>query len=190
MAAIKDMIRQRTASLLIVAVIAVVVTVIADRGVVGGAVAAAVALVVVLALVRANRAADREGPTQPVPTSDSGAFEWSYRWDLEPAPPPATLATAVSETTRLDVVSTTADEAVLRGGSQLHYRLIGGSFGDPSKLPVEARIRVQRNADRDQVELVVRDAVGPIIVRDGAMRDRFQLAAEQTRSALDLALQA
>src|SRR5688572_26576860 len=114
-----DMIRQRTASLVVSAAVGLAVGFVSDGGWLGGVFAAAVAFALLYLLTSSRRQESKHGPAGPAaPDSSRGPFQWTYRWQLRQAPDVGVLADRIAEYAKLHSVSVSRDEAVLRGGSR------------------------------------------------------------------------
>lgn len=155
-------------------------------------VAAVAAVVVVLALVAAM--ADQRGRSPRAKSQGKTAFGKPYSavfsWKVERAPSVAdTLQALSNESLTLVSQSQSPGKIVLRRGSQLWMRLLGGYFIRPKRLPIEVELRTATSTPGCLVELEVQDKCG-IAVRDDALRERFALAVADIRQAVETNLEA
>jgi len=113
---------------------------------------------------------DRRRPGQP--------FNWalSGRRGLD-------VEEAVERLRRIGLNPETSEAADVRlsGGSNLRTRLLGGYFVDPARLPVKVELRTQGGAVQ---AIEVRDALGPVGLRDRALETRYALRVAEIRDAL------
>lgn len=121
-----------------------------------------------------------------------GPFSVTHRWRVKGRPNLDDIWHALSrEELALTCETKVAGRVVLRGGSHLWMRLIGGYFIDPKRLPVRAELTRSdvSGVDGCAVELAVRDRFGTA-VRDEALEERFLLAAANISSAVERRLEA
>lgn len=142
----------------------------------------AVAVVVVAILMVSAGSSEQEGrkraPGQP--------YAASYKWEVDEPPDLAGIALALDhQRLGLRPRSQSQQKIILRGGSQLWLRLIGGYFIHPKRLPIEVELSATpaHGDAKTAVQLGIRDTFG-ISIRDEALEDRFTQAAESIRGAV------
>lgn len=79
---------------------------------------------------------------------------------------------------RPDVAANSVSSVVLRGGSQIQTRLLGGYFVDPKKLPIRVDLGISPKGENGQraLELTVQDTLG-VAIRDKGLEERYARAA-------------
>lgn len=146
----------------------------------------AVGAVVILGAVvfgrRDEPASDKSHP-QRMPGSPYSAL---HAWTVSSRPDLADISQSlVRGGLTLRVESSAPGKVVLRGGSQIRTRLLGGYFVDPKRLPIRVELGINEASNgRWSVDLAVRDTFG-IAIRDRALEDRFKRAAARIQNAVE-----
>lgn len=112
-------------------------------------------------------------------------YSVSYRWRTHQKPDLADLCQVLIRHGLIGTVESQAsNEVVLRGGSQLWTRLLGGYFVNPRRLPIRVALETE-DAGHEEfiVELGVRDRLG-VGIRDGALKDRYMRAMTGIRHVI------
>lgn len=146
------------------------------------AVVAVAVVVVAILMVSAGGSSEQAGrkraPGQP--------YAASYKWEVDEPPDLAGIALALDhQRLGLRPRSQSQQKIILRGGSQLWLRLIGGYFIHPKRLPIEVELSATpaHGDEKTAVQLGIRDTFG-ISIRDEALEDRFTQAAESIRGTV------
>ncbi|HET7416062.1 MAG TPA: hypothetical protein VFJ61_00330 [Solirubrobacterales bacterium] len=140
---------------------------------------------VLLAVVIIGKRQSQSSNLEPRAQRAAGRpFSFHSDWSVE-GPPDRVQLEAALEREGLTIEKSTSTETtlVLRGGSQLRTRLLGGYFVSPKSLPIRAEVHLPVNDGAGKVELRVEDSLG-FGVRDGALRKRYELAADQLEQSL------
>ena len=83
----------------------------------------------------------------------------------------------------------TADEILLRGGSQVALRLLGGWFVKPTTLPKRATVKLVPGAEGTRVDAKIEDAMGPGLL-DKKLRKKYESYCEAWIAGLGKELEA
>lgn len=82
-----------------------------------------------------------------------------------------------------------ADEILLRGGSQVAMRLLGGWFVKPTTLPRRATVKLMAGAEGTRVDARIEDAMG-VGVMDPKLKKKYQSYCEAWIAGLGKELEA
>lgn len=165
----------------VVIAVAVLVTALITRSSIAAAIVA-LGVVIAMGLILDRR---RREPTN-VGLPPGSPYSVSYRWRTHQKPNLADLSQVLIRNGLVrNIESQTSNEVVLRGGSQLRTRLLGGYFVDHRRLPVRVSLGTEDVGHEEFiVELGVRDRLGGVGIRDGALGDRYAQAATGIRSVI------
>jgi hypothetical protein len=116
-------------------------------------------------------------------------FAYAFSWKLHAGPDLDQVAQSLERCGLTVEEPSSVAGLSLKGGSQLRTRLFGGYFVAPRYLPIKAQLKVRTDeAMGSKLELVVRDTLG-IAVRDGALEERYEQAADSIRAAVEEGLE-
>jgi hypothetical protein len=117
----------------------------------------------------------------------STEFSFEKSWTTSDPDAVSRVAGALAGRLRLKLEESAGDtEAVLRGGSQLRTRLLGGWFIAPEHLP--KRVQVSAAPGSSSLDVRVEDALGSVAVRDRRFKARYEKAAESIFELVDAAV--
>jgi hypothetical protein len=175
-------IKYRFGFAVVIAISALAVALIAGGSIVAAIVTLAVIVAIGLALLRRPNGPADVDPSRPAWSS----YSVSYRWKIDQKPNVVALSQLLIHDELLsDIESQTSNEIVLRGGSQLRTRLLGGYFVDPKRLPITVFLRSGSTGSREfTVELGISDKLG-VAIRDEALRNRYAQAATDIRTVIE-----
>lgn len=177
-------VKRRLGFAVVIAVAALIAALVTGNSIVAAIVA--IGVVVFLGLIlESRRGKSSDGGLSPG-RSAGRPYSVSYRWKTRQKPDLTDLRQVLSrEGLVRNVESQKPNEVVLRGGSQLWTRLLGGYFVNPKRLPTRISLETQSVAGTDEfiVELGVRDRLG-VGIRDEALGDRYVQAAAVIRNII------
>jgi hypothetical protein len=81
------------------------------------------------------------------------------------------------------------DEILLRGGSQVAMRLLGGWFVKPTTLPKRATVKLISGPEGTRVDAKIEDAMGPGVL-DPKLRKKYESYCEAWIAGLGTELEA
>lgn len=117
-------------------------------------------------------------------------FSFDRSWPMTDADAVPRLAAALSSEMSLTQDGQASEtEAVLRSGSQLRTRLLGGWFIAPKHLPKRVHLSAASDPDGSRrLDVRVEDSLGPIAVRDRHFSRRYEAAADEVFAVVDRVL--
>lgn len=149
--------------------------------------AAIIAIVIALGMLAAwSRRSDEQSTESEEPRRKGSPFTYDFSWDLPESPDLERIVRAL-EQCRLEVGESPSPAVgiVVRSGSQLRTRLLGGYFVAPRHLPLKGQLMTSNGgAGGVRVDLVIEDTL-MIALRDGALERRYRKAAENIRVAVE-----
>lgn len=179
--------RYNASAVVVVVATSVILAILRGRGILVGAVALAIVLVVMSRSMRKNPRGDSADVDHRPVSFGGSAISYCFRADASSERLSEVVRKLEGQGLAVDRRQPPGDcEVVLRRGSAIAVRLLGGYFVDPTRLPLAVSIDKLSSdpAASTSRTFRVEDTMGRITLRDPRIEDRYRAVAEEISASI------